>query len=78
MPDAEVPKLVLGIDYTIEAGLYVFTAAYHLKRGSCCQNGCRYCPYGNAPPVSPPAQKPLSGSGLPAHAPETDDRSLPR
>ncbi len=33
-------------DYYIENGLYVFTANYHLKRGSCCKNGCRHCPYG--------------------------------
>jgi hypothetical protein len=27
-------------------GLYlVFTAAYHLKRGYCCNSGCRHCPY---------------------------------
>ncbi|WP_185156029.1 DUF5522 domain-containing protein [Fulvivirga kasyanovii] len=32
--------------YYIENGLYVFTKAYHLKRGYCCQNGCRHCPYG--------------------------------
>ncbi|MCC9136544.1 DUF5522 domain-containing protein [Pontibacter silvestris] len=24
----------------------VFTAKYHLKRGHCCRNGCRHCPYG--------------------------------
>jgi len=24
----------------------VFTAAYHLRRGWCCQSGCRHCPYG--------------------------------
>ncbi|MCU0471145.1 MAG: DUF5522 domain-containing protein [Arcicella sp.] len=24
----------------------VFTEAYHLKRGYCCKNGCRHCPYG--------------------------------
>jgi hypothetical protein len=23
----------------------VFTAAYHLKRGYCCESGCRHCPY---------------------------------
>ncbi len=34
-----------GIDYTIEKGHYVFSAWYHLKRGSCCGNGCRHCPY---------------------------------
>jgi hypothetical protein len=29
----------------MEGGLMVFTAAYHLKRGSCCGSGCRHCPY---------------------------------
>jgi Family of unknown function (DUF5522) len=27
-------------------GFMVFTEAYHLKRGYCCKNGCRHCPYG--------------------------------
>jgi hypothetical protein len=27
-------------------GFMVFTAAYHLKRGYCCKNACRHCPYG--------------------------------
>lgn len=26
-------------------GLFVFTAAYHLRRGMCCRSGCRHCPY---------------------------------
>ncbi|MBI1223867.1 MAG: hypothetical protein GC192_01405 [Bacteroidetes bacterium] len=39
-------KLVEGIDFTIENGLYVFTAYYLKKRGYCCENGCRNCPYG--------------------------------
>lgn len=34
-----------GIDYDIEAGSWVFTRWYHLKRGSCCGNACRNCPY---------------------------------
>jgi hypothetical protein len=38
--------LVEGIDYYVENGLYVFTAHYLLKRGYCCQSGCRNCPYG--------------------------------
>src|SRR4051812_17686104 len=33
-------------DYYIENGFYVFTSSYHLKRGWCCKNGCRHCPYG--------------------------------
>lgn len=43
---ADTPKLVEGEDYYIENGLYVFTAHYLLKRGYCCQSGCRHCPYG--------------------------------
>jgi len=31
--------------YLDEFGHTVFTAAYHLKRGNCCDNGCRHCPY---------------------------------
>ena len=23
----------------------VFTAAYHIKRGYCCNSDCRHCPY---------------------------------
>jgi len=38
-------ELVEHIDYTIENDLYVFSAWYHLKRGRCCKNGCRHCPY---------------------------------
>lgn len=26
-------------------GLFVLTAAYHLARGTCCEQGCRHCPY---------------------------------
>ncbi|UPW18097.1 DUF5522 domain-containing protein [Agarivorans sp. TSD2052] len=33
------------IDYTMVDGLMVFSAWYHLKRGSCCGNGCKHCPY---------------------------------
>lgn len=32
-------------DSYIENGLLVYTAAYHLKRGTCCGSGCRHCPY---------------------------------
>jgi uncharacterized protein DUF5522 len=32
-------------DYYYENGLMVFTAAYHLKRGYCCNSGCRHCPF---------------------------------
>jgi hypothetical protein len=32
-------------DFYYEGPYLVFTAAYHLKRGSCCGSGCRHCPY---------------------------------
>lgn len=27
------------------SGMFVFTAAFHAARGSCCDRGCRHCPY---------------------------------
>ena len=35
------------VDYYInEDGNFVFTATYHLRRGYCCKNKCRHCPWG--------------------------------
>ena len=36
-----------GEDYYFDAatGLLVFTARYLSRRGYCCGNGCRHCPY---------------------------------
>ena len=36
-------------DYIDESGRLVFTAAYLLKQGACCGNGCRHCPYDSLP-----------------------------
>ncbi|AWM41154.1 hypothetical protein GobsT_02360 [Gemmata obscuriglobus] len=47
--DAPNTRPVEGIDYYVENGKWVFTAAYHRKRGHCCKSGCRHCPFGNAP-----------------------------
>ena len=38
-------KLIEGIDYYLENENYVFKKWYHLKRGYCCKNNCRHCPY---------------------------------
>ncbi len=38
--------LILGEDYYLENGNWVFTAKYLLRRGYCCGSGCRHCPYG--------------------------------
>ena len=31
--------------YYSEEGFIVFTEKYHLKRGYCCKNNCKHCPY---------------------------------
>jgi hypothetical protein len=39
-------NLVDQEDYYIdEFGNWVFTQAYHLKKGYCCGHGCKHCPY---------------------------------
>jgi hypothetical protein len=40
-------ELQEGLDYYLEDGLLVFTAAFLRKRGYCCESGCRHCPYQN-------------------------------
>jgi hypothetical protein len=32
-------------DYYFDKGLMVLTGAYLTRRGYCCGNGCRHCPY---------------------------------
>jgi hypothetical protein len=32
-------------DFYMEGPYLVFTAAYHLRRGHCCNSNCRHCPY---------------------------------
>jgi len=40
---------VLPGDFYFDGGLMVFTEAYHLRRGYCCDSGCRHCPFEAAP-----------------------------
>ncbi len=42
---AVTPKMEETDYYFNESGLMVFTRSYHLKRGYCCESGCRHCPY---------------------------------
>ena len=37
--------LVEGEDYYLEGAAMVFTARFLLRRGYCCESGCRHCPY---------------------------------
>jgi hypothetical protein len=39
------PSLVEGEDFYREGAAMVFTARYLARRGYCCENGCRHCPY---------------------------------
>lgn len=34
-------------EFYMEAGKFVLTERYHLRRGHCCGNGCRHCPFGH-------------------------------
>lgn len=38
-------KIAEGVDFYFEKGLMVLTAHFLKKRGYCCDNGCRHCPY---------------------------------
>ena len=52
MPPNHPPPSPPEADSYVERGLLVYTAAFHLKRGSCCGSGCRHCPYEPTPPPS--------------------------
>jgi hypothetical protein len=43
--DAVKVELVEGVDFYREGAAMVFTESYHLRRGYCCESGCRHCPY---------------------------------
>jgi hypothetical protein len=38
-------KLTEGIHYIMDGDRVVFTALFHIQRGSCCGNGCKNCAY---------------------------------
>jgi hypothetical protein len=47
-PEPTPPKPLEELDpedFYFDGHYLVFTAAYHLKRGTCCNSGCRHCPY---------------------------------
>jgi hypothetical protein len=48
-------SLVEGEDYYLEGEAIVFTARYHLRRGYCCESGCRHCPYPTRQQLTPAA-----------------------
>ncbi len=59
--DANPPQPLAPEDFYFDGPNLVFTAAYHLKRGSCCGSGCRHCPYRGEAADAPPAPAPAKG-----------------
>ncbi len=54
--ESSVPPKLAPEDYYFDGPYIVFTAAYLLKRGTCCGSGCRHCPYrGTELDRNPPA-----------------------
>jgi hypothetical protein len=45
LPAQDEAKELAPEDFYYEGPYLVFTEAYHLKRGYCCNSGCRHCPY---------------------------------
>ena len=43
---SEIEHLEKDDFYISEEGYKVFTEKYLLKRGYCCENSCKHCPYG--------------------------------
>lgn len=69
MSPTKPARLIEGVDYYMERGKLVFTAAYHLKRGYCCNSKCRHCPYGADGGMS----QRIEIAGLPVPAPKPPD-----
>ncbi|MEG9438086.1 hypothetical protein JAO29_18215 [Edaphobacter sp. HDX4] len=44
-PDDSEGRGLESEDFYYEGPYLVFTEKYHLKRGYCCNSGCRHCPY---------------------------------
>ena len=42
---SKITKLKKEDFYYSKEGYIIFTEKYHLKRGYCCDNNCKHCPY---------------------------------
>lgn len=54
MNSGEADQFLENEDYYLDNGLMVLTARYLLRRGYCCKQGCRHCPYTEAPKENSP------------------------
>ena len=43
--ESKSERLIENVDYYFENGFMVLTAHFLEKRGYCCKNDCRHCPY---------------------------------
>ena len=44
-PDAADGSALAPDEFYFDGPYLVFTGVYHLRRGYCCNSGCRHCPY---------------------------------
>ena len=42
---SKIPELDKEDYYYSKEGYIIFTERYHLKRGDCCNNNCKHCPF---------------------------------
>ena len=42
---SKIEKLDIEDYYYAKEGYIIFTEKYHLKRGYCCNNNCKHCPF---------------------------------
>jgi len=70
--DMASDRLVEGIDYYVEQGMFVFTSHYLRERGYCCRSGCRHCPYGFGTP-NDRVEGPLDESDSPIRSEDSFD-----
>lgn len=61
--------------YVNNEGLFVMTAAYLLKRGYCCGNGCLHCPFDYKQVLDPVRREKLLAKRLLRHEESNQEKS---
>lgn len=65
-------------EFYMEDGKFVLTERYHWRRGHCCGNGCRHCPYSHeSVPLKMRGQKEPPRPYYPDSKPEFGKPSTP-
>ena len=55
---SKIPNLDTEDYYKSKEGYIIFTEKYHLKRGYCCENRCKHCPWNFGQPKKQATKKP--------------------